>query len=105
MKTKNKKINLQSNIFIRPILVTIALLLIPVFGNIFADGWNWGPIDFLTMGFLLFLTGLIIEVANKKIINKNFKIVAIAGVILTLLIIWIELATDGVSRWMGIMFG
>lgn len=95
----------KHKIFLRPLVVTLGILLIPLLGTLFVDGWQWGPIDFIIMGALIFITGLLVELANKKIKDTNYKFIAIGGVIFALLLIWVELATDGVSRWIGVFFG
>jgi hypothetical protein len=51
---------------IRVALVTAGILLIPFFGNIFVDGWNWRPFAFVFWGGLLFGTGLTYELIAKK---------------------------------------
>lgn len=97
--------NKKNKIFLRPLIATLGILAIPLFGTIFIEGWDWGPIDFIVMGVLIFITGLLIEQANKRIKETNYKIIAILGILGVLALIWIELATDGVSRWLGLMFG
>lgn len=97
-------IHKENKIFLRPLLITFILLLIPILGSMFVQGWNWGPLDFITMVVLIFGTGLLVEFANKKIKNRNYKFAAIGGIIIVLIAIWVEFATDGVSRWLGIMF-
>ncbi len=81
------------------------ILLIPVLGNLFAEGWNWGPLDFVVMGSLLFMTGLAIDVANQKLMNPVHKIAAFIVILAILFIIWIELAVDGVSQLVNILLG
>lgn len=61
-------------------------------------GWDWMPGDFVAMGVLLFATGMAIEYAAKKFTNPAQRTTAIAAIILTLLIVWVELAVDGVSQ-------
>ncbi|TXG76474.1 hypothetical protein E6Q11_04390 [Candidatus Dojkabacteria bacterium] len=87
---------------VRPLMVTLGILLIPIFGNLFTEGWTWGPLDFLIMGVLIYTTGVLVELANKKIKETNYKLAAIGGIILMLILIWIELATDAVSRFLTI---
>ena len=42
------------------------ILLIPLLGNLFVDGWNWSPFAFAFWGTLLFGTGLIYELIASK---------------------------------------
>ena len=56
---KNKK-----NI-IRPLLFTVGVLLIPFFGNVYVDGWNWPWTAFLFFGTILFGAGLVYELKGR----------------------------------------
>ena len=84
---------------VRPALLTLALLLIPLFGNNFDDGWNWSLSDFVIMGGIIFVTGFLIEFANVKIKNKNHRFIAVSLILLALLIIWAHLAVGIVDTW------
>lgn len=66
-------------------------------------GWDWGPLDFLVMGVLLFATGLAIEYARTKLTNPTYRVAAIVGIILALLTVWVEIATDRVSETIRIL--
>lgn len=68
----------------------------------FIEGWVWGPVDFIVMGVLIFVTGFMIEFANKKIKKTNHKLLTIGAILFGLLLIWIELATDGVSNFLAL---
>lgn len=70
------------------------ILLIPLFGNFFVEGWNWGVGDFIIMGILLFVTGLLIDLAARKINTPLHRILAIAAIVLGFLCIWVGLATQ-----------
>lgn len=67
-------------------------------------GWDWGPLDFLIMGALLFATGLAIDFAARKLTNPIFRVLAITTIILALLAIWVEIAVDGVSQLLTLLF-
>ncbi len=55
----------NTNIIIRPLLLTIGILLIPFLGNIYVDGWNWPWAAFAFFGVVLFGAGLAYEMAGK----------------------------------------
>lgn len=55
----------NTNIIIRPVLLTVAILLIPFLGNMYVDGWNWPWTAFAFFGVVLFITGLVYELAGK----------------------------------------
>lgn len=84
--------------------VTLAILLIPLFGNIFIDGWNWSFFDFIVMGGLIFVTGLIFDFVVTKAKSPFNKFVAGGTVILIFLLLWVELAVDAVSRTLEAVF-
>lgn len=90
---------MQSRIVLRPALAVVFVSLVAIFGNQFVSGWNWSPSDFLVMGVLIFGAGLLAEIANMKIKNKNYKIAAIAAVLVVLLITWVHLAVGIVDTW------
>lgn len=53
------------NILIRPVLLTVGILLIPFFGNRYIDGWNWAWTAFVFFGVVLLSAGLAYELAGK----------------------------------------
>jgi len=65
-------ISMQKSI-IRVALVTAGILLIPFFGNIYVDGWNWHWYTFVLAGTLLFGAGLTYEFVAKRMSNKAYK--------------------------------
>lgn len=87
-------------------IVTIVglILVIPLIGNLTVDGWNWGVLDFVFMGSLLFGTGLLIDFAIRKIPNPVYKVLAVFSIIITLLVVWVEMAVDGVSQILKAIF-
>lgn len=75
------------------ILITVLfLLLIPLIAMPFTDEVNWGPLDFIVAGVLLFSTGLIIDLVLRKIKNATYRITIIIALLAILLLIWVELA-------------
>ena len=75
------------------ILITVLfLLLIPLIAMQFTDEVNWGPLDFIVAGVLLFSTGLIIDLVLRKIKNATYRIAIIIALLVILLLIWVELA-------------
>src|SRR5207248_1033565 len=49
-----------------PALITALILLIPLLGNHFIDGWNWPPGTFVVLGALLFGLGFTYELVTRK---------------------------------------
>lgn len=89
---------------IRVAIIVLVILLIPVLGNLFVDGWNWGPLDFVIIGLLLFFTGCAIDYAARNITDPIYRIIAIAAIVGVLLLIWVELAVDAVSSTLKLLF-
>jgi hypothetical protein len=55
----------KTNIFVRPGLLTAGILLIPFFGNLYVDGWNWPWTAFAFFAVILLSAGLAYELAGK----------------------------------------
>lgn len=68
------------------------LLCIPLLGNIFTEEFDWYPKDFGIAAVLLFGTAFMIDLIQKIIKNKTYKILISIAVVLVLLLIWAELA-------------
>ena len=59
-------------------------------------GWDWSPSAFFgPMAALLFVAGLAIDFAAKKITNHVYRIGTIAAIVLVILLIWIQIVTEG----------
>lgn len=52
-------------IIIRPLLFTLGILLIPFFGNLYIDGWDWPWTAFAFFGVILLSASLAYELAGK----------------------------------------
>ena len=74
------------------VLSPLSLLLIPFIGNIFSNQVNWSLFDFIIMGLLLGMLGIIIHFILENVRDKTFRIVSIIFVLIIFLIIWAELA-------------
>lgn len=84
--------------------IVCIILLLPLLGNVFIDGWNWGLLDFVFAGSLFFATGLAIDHVLRTVSRPLYRIVLSAGILFTLFLIWIELAVDGVSQIFTLFF-
>ncbi len=89
----------QSKMILRPAAVLLGFLFVAFLGNQFVDGWNWSISDFIIMSILIFGTGLLIELASKKIKKKNHKYIAIFLILAGLLWLWVELAVGLFTNW------
>ncbi len=86
------------NSFARVAVVVGLILLIPLFGNIYVDGWNWDPLDFVVMGVLLFAAGLAIDFAARKVVDPTRRTLVIIGIVLAFLALWAELAVGALEQ-------
>jgi hypothetical protein len=89
---------------LRIAVIVIIILFIPLFGNFFVEGWNWGVLDFVSMGILLFITGLAIDFTIRKFNNnplyQSLSVIVIIGI---LLLLWVEMAVGAVSRSLNML--
>lgn len=67
------------------------------------EGWLWTLFDFIVMGALLFLAGLTYEILASKTNKPIFRVIIATAVIIVTLLIWVELAVDGVSKIIKIL--
>jgi hypothetical protein len=75
------------------ILISIgALLSIPLIAMQFTEEVNWSPLDFLIMGFLLLIVGIIIELVFRKVRKNGHRFLILLGILLVFFLIWAELA-------------
>ena len=70
----------------------VVLLLIPLIAMQFTSEVNWEATDFIVMGGLLTVVGLMIELIMRKVKSVNAKTLIIGIVIIAFLLIWAELA-------------
>jgi hypothetical protein len=56
----------NTNIIIRPALLTAGILLIPFLGNMYVDGWNWPWTAFAFFGVVLFGAGVAYELVGRR---------------------------------------
>lgn len=82
---------------VRVALSTLGLLCIPLLGNQFVDGWDWSPSDFVVMGTMIFITGMLLD---RVLSGGSKNRLLIAGVIVFLFLwLWAELAVGVFTNW------
>ena len=74
------------------ICVVAILLLIPFVAMQFTAEVNWTLFDFLVAAVLLLSAGFILEFILRKVKNLSNRIVLVVALLITLLLIWAELA-------------
>jgi hypothetical protein len=70
------------------LLAVPALLLIPYFAMKFGDEVNWTAIDFITMGVMLLVTGLAIEVALRIVKLTWMRVAAVLVILFGFVMVW-----------------
>ena len=68
------------------------LLIIPVIAMQLTDEVEWSLFDFIIMGTLLLITGLMGEIIFKKVKKYKHRVILYVVVAITFLLIWAELA-------------
>lgn len=64
------------------------LLLIPWIAMKFTNEVNWTALDFITMGFMLLVTGLAIEVALRVFNTAWIKVAAVVAILFGFVMLW-----------------
>jgi Kef-type K+ transport system membrane component KefB len=72
--------------------VIFILLLIPFAAMQFTNEVNWTSSDFLIMGVLLTVTGLLCEIVMRKVNSIKSRIIICAVILFVCFLIWAELA-------------
>ncbi|GEN75196.1 hypothetical protein [Chryseobacterium hagamense] len=72
--------------------VPALLLLTAFFGNLFAEGWNWSPLDFLVAAVLLFVMAFLVNLVIRSGKTNASKFIICFAILLVLALVWIELA-------------
>lgn len=90
---------------IRPALITIGLLLIPVIGMSVSKEWNWSAMDFIIMGILIFGFSLAYELISRKG-NSAYRSGTAIAAITTFGLLWVNMAVGiiGEDEWPNLMY-
>lgn len=81
-------LTIMPKIIIRPALLTALILLIPFFGNLYIDGWNWPWYGFIFAGTVLFGAGLTYELVARRTNNKAYRFAVGLAVVTAFLLFW-----------------
>ena len=85
-------IYLVFDVMIKILPIVGFLLLIPLIAMQLTDEVNWSFFDFIIMGALLTITGLMIGIVLKKVKYYKYREVFIVIIVMMFLLIWAELA-------------
>jgi hypothetical protein len=82
-----------------PALLTALILLIPLLGNHFVDGWNWSFRGFVLAGALLFGTGLTYELVTRNVDRIAYRAAVGVALAAAFILVWMNAVqvADGVN--------
>ena len=83
------------------LLIAAMLMVIPLIAMQFTKEVNWGLFDFIIAGVLLFGTGLMCELAIRKITNVKIRMAICLTLLAALLFLWAELAVGIIGTPFG----
>jgi hypothetical protein len=92
---ENLRITVMQNLTTRLVAwaaVVAFLLIIPVLGNRYVDGWNWSPFDFIWAGVVLFGAASTYELVSRKGGTTAYRTAVGIGVATALILFWINAA-------------
>jgi hypothetical protein len=72
--------------------VVAVLLIVPVLGNRLVDGWNWGPLDFVFAGTLLFGAGVTYDLVARMGDSTAYRAAVGIAVATGLVLVWVNAA-------------
>ena len=72
--------------------VPALLMAAAFFGNLFAEGWNWSPFDFIIAAVLLFGTAFLIHLVIRSEKAFRHKLMICLAIVFVLVLVWVELA-------------
>ena len=78
--------------FLRVLLGTAAMLMVPLVAMQFTREVNWTVSDFVVAAVLLGSTGMLFEVATSMLRTRKSRLIAVALIGLVFLFVWAELA-------------
>ena len=77
---------------IRILPIVGLLLLIPLIAMQLTNEVNWSFFDFIIMGALLTINGLLIGIILQKVKNSDNRLILIVAIVMIFFLIWAELA-------------
>jgi hypothetical protein len=76
---------------VRAALVTVGVLLIPLWGTFYVDGWNWGWRGFVVAGAFVFSAALVYELVAKAMSNRAYRFAVGLAVASACAVTWVNL--------------
>ncbi len=97
----------RRSLWTTPALVTALILLIPLLGNHFVDGWNWDFRGFVLAGSLVFGTALAYELVTKNVDRIVYRAAVGVALAAAFVLVWMNFvqAADDVNPAAVMYFG
>lgn len=76
---------------VRPALATLLLLTIPFVGTRVSDGWHWQPMEFLSVGTILFGLGLLFEWCARRTRQWTYRAALAIAMFTSLVLVWVNI--------------
>jgi hypothetical protein len=73
-----------------PAIVTALILLIPLLGNQFVEGWNWQPGAFVLAGLLLFGTALTYQLITRNVDTVAYRAALGVALVTAFVLVWMN---------------
>lgn len=86
-------VDMKKEQIIRIVSWSTCALIIPILGQLFVHGWDWGLGDFAFAWVFFNLFGITYTFLTNKITHRKGKIVVGLGVIVVFVFVWAILAT------------
>lgn len=97
----------RASLWKSPALITALILLIPLLGNHFVDGWNWDLRGFVLVGTLIFGVGLTYELVTRNVDTIAYRAGVGVALVAAFLLVWVNFvqAADDVNPAAVMYFG
>ena len=87
---ENGRAVMLQNRFVRIALVVGVILMLPLMGNMFVEGFDWSPFDFVICGGVLFAAGATFDVVSRQRRSHSYKTAVGIACLAGFLSLWIN---------------
>lgn len=88
MNEHMRLLSVRHQSILRAALVTVGVLLIPLWGEFHVDGWNWGWRGFVNAGAFVFTGALTYQLVVKGMSNKAYRFAMALAVVTAFVLTW-----------------
>lgn len=87
---------------LRPALVTLLLLIIPLLGSRYVEGWNWDGFDFVFAAVIFFAFSFAYEMLARNGSAASYRAASGIAVLTAFLLVWINAAVGIIGNDTGV---